>query len=100
MPIHRGRRTSRSATFVVTGNSTTGASDLATLGRGMQWYVVKHALYAQSLHVLDERGSLVEVPQEEVIHVGVVTATVREDRATHATFALQGGKGLVVARPR
>ena len=44
------------------GQFGTGASDLATPGRRMQRYVVKHALYAQPFHVLYERGPLFEVP--------------------------------------
>src|SRR5262245_7958084 len=78
------------------GQFASSASHLATPGRGMQRYVVKHALYAQPLHVLDERGSLAEVSQQQVIHVGVVAATLPKDRATHATCALQGSKGLVI----
>src|SRR5262245_43539388 len=76
-----------------------GVPQLSTLGRRMQRYVVKYALDFALLHVVDEPGALVEILQEQVVHMRVEAAIVGHDRSAQPPVPLKTGKGIVVALP-
>ena len=65
----------------------------------MQRHVVKHSAYVVFLESGDKFGTVSEIGQQDIVHVGIVQAFHWHDRTTYPAHLLEGGQRLMVSLP-